>query len=82
MDDIDDVRNFRRFLFGMSPDVPAFKVCVFTSDFKLFWIGVIIVDILTQILLTLLTFIALPILRKISICRRWFLFGVSCYVNF
>ena len=32
------VRNFRRFLFGMSPDVPAFKIPVFTSDFK-FWIG-------------------------------------------
>ena len=29
-----NVRNFRRFLFGMSPDVPAFRVCVFTSDFK------------------------------------------------
>ena len=27
------------FLFGMSPDVPAFKVRVFTSDFK-FLIGV------------------------------------------
>ena len=32
-----DVRNFRRFLFVMSPDVPAFKVL--TSDFK-FGIGV------------------------------------------
>ena len=31
--------NFRRFLFGMNPDVPAFEVCVFTSDFK-FWIVV------------------------------------------
>ena len=30
-----------------------------------------------------MTFIALPIiLRKISTCRRWFLFGVSYYVNF
>ena len=28
------VGNFRWFLFGMSPDVLAFKVCVFTSDFK------------------------------------------------
>ena len=33
-----NVRNCRRFLFGMSPDVLAFKVLVFTSDFK-FWIG-------------------------------------------
>ena len=24
-----NVRNFRRFLFGMSPDVLAFKVCAF-----------------------------------------------------
>ena len=30
-----NVRNLRRFLFGMSADVPAFKVRVFTSDFKL-----------------------------------------------
>ena len=29
-----NVRNFRRFFFGMSPDVPAFKICIFTSDFK------------------------------------------------
>ena len=34
-----NVRNFRRFLFGMSPDIPAFKVCFFTSDVK-FSIGV------------------------------------------
>ena len=26
--------NFSWFLFGMSPDIPAFRVCVFTSDFK------------------------------------------------
>ena len=26
--------NFRQFLFGMSPHVPAFKVRIFTSDFK------------------------------------------------
>ena len=30
-----NVRNFRRFLFGMSPDVPTVKVCGLTSDFKL-----------------------------------------------
>ena len=29
-----NVRNFRRFLFGMSLDVPALKVHVLTSDFK------------------------------------------------
>ena len=34
-----NVRSFKRFLFGMSPDVSAFKVRVFTSDIK-FWIGV------------------------------------------
>ena len=28
-----NVQNFRRFLFDISPDVPAFKVCIFTSDF-------------------------------------------------
>ena len=28
-----DVRHLRRVLLGMSPDVPAFKVPVFTSDF-------------------------------------------------
>ena len=31
-------------------------------------------------MLTLLTFIALLILRKVSICRGWFLFGV-CLLN-
>ena len=35
-----NVRNSERLiLFGMSPDVPAVKVRVFTSDLK-FWIGV------------------------------------------
>ena len=29
-----NVRNFRRFFFGMSSDVPAFKVRVFASDFE------------------------------------------------
>ena len=33
------------------------------------------INILTQMLLTLLTFIALPILRKQSVCRSWFCFG-------
>ena len=31
--------NVRNFLFGISPDVPAFKVGIFTSDFKL-WIQI------------------------------------------
>ena len=65
----------------MTPDVPTFKVLVFTNGLR-FLIEVLEVNILTQILLTLLTFITLPILRKISVCRRWFLFGVSYYVNF
>ena len=42
----------------------------------------LVVDILTQILLTVLTFIALPILHKNTICCRWFLFGVRYYSNF
>ena len=29
------VRNFRLFLFGINPDVPAFKVLDFTGDFKI-----------------------------------------------
>ena len=29
-----------------------------------------------------MTFIVLTILRKVSICGGWFLFGVSCYVTF
>ena len=34
-------RNFGLFFFGMSSDVPAFKVRVFASDFHFkFWIGV------------------------------------------
>ena len=43
----------------MSPDVPAFQVRVFTSDFK-FWIGFwmninsLVVDIPTEILLTII----------------------------
>ena len=29
-----NVTNFRRFLFGVSPEVPAFKAGVFPSDFN------------------------------------------------
>ena len=57
--------NVRRFLFiaSISPDVPAFKVGVFTNDFE-FWIRVKLNEYrpLTQILPTLLTFVVLPIL--------------------
>ena len=42
---------------------------------------ILVVDILTQVLLTLLTFIALLISRKVSIYGGWFLFGVSYYVT-
>ena len=41
-----------------------------------------VVDILTPILLTLVIFIAVLILRKVSICGGRFLFGVNYYVNF
>ena len=80
-----NVRNFRRFLFGMSPDVPVFKVSPFTSYFK-FLIGVngyycLVPDIL-KFCRPFLTYIALPILQKKSICHRWILFSVSYYVNF
>ena len=38
------------------------------------------VDILSKILLLLLTFVAFTMLQKISICRRcFFFFGVSYY---
>ena len=51
--------------------------------YKWLWIfKILIVAILTQILLTLLTSICLINFGKILICRRWFLFGVSYYVNF
>ena len=42
---------------------------------------ILVVNIPTQILLTLLTFIALLILLKVSIWRGWFLFGVRYYEN-
>ena len=70
-----NVRNFRRFLFCMSPDIPAFRVLVFTSDFE-FWIGI------NECFAHSLTFIALSILREISIRCRWLVFGVNYCVNF
>ena len=34
------VKNMRWFLFGMSPDIPAFKVHGFESDFNfLIWVN-------------------------------------------
>ena len=56
-----NVKNFRRFLFGMSPYVWAFKVRDFTGDLEILnwskWISVII--ILTPVLPTLINLIAL-----------------------
>ena len=43
---------------------------------------ILVVDILTQMLLTLLTFIGLLILQKVLLCVGWFLFGVSNHVIF
>ena len=60
-----NVRNFRRFLFG-SFDVPTVKVRALTSDFKssLIWIKwILVIDILNQILLTLLTIIMIIALQ-------------------
>ena len=51
-------------------------VRAFTSDYKFR------IRVTTKLLLNLLTFIAIQILQEISIYHRWFLFGVSYYVNF
>ena len=76
-----NVRHFR-FLFGMSPDVSAFKVrAVFSSDFKI-WFGVIEYSHSNSNFAHPFDFDCLINFAKISICRRWFLFGVSYYVNF
>ena len=72
-----NVWNLRRFLFGMSLDCTGIQSPRFYKWSK----RILVVDILTQILFTLLTFTALTILRKIMICHRWFLFGVS-HINF
>ena len=58
--------------------VPTFKVCVLTSGFK-FWIGskwILVIDILNQILLTLLIFIALQILRRYQFVVQGFFWCV------
>ena len=44
--------------------------------------NVLEINILTQILRTLLTFIALLILRTVSFCGGWFFFCVTHYVKF
>ena len=62
----------------MSPPIQAFKVRAFASDFQ-FWIGVneyLVETILTEILLTFLIFIPLPILQRVSIFGGCFVFGV------
>ena len=66
-------------LVYMIPDVTTYKVSIFTSDYKfLMWVNeLLVVDILTQILLTLLTSVAYQFCEKMSICRRWFLYGVT-----
>ena len=77
-----DVWNYRRFLFGMSPDVPRVRVSVFTSDFNFELEYMDISDRHShQILFTYLTFIALQILRKVLICCARLLFGVCYYVD-
>ena len=58
------VRNFRQFLFGVSCNVLAFKVCIFTSDFQFRSKWILEVNILTQILLILLTFIDLQFCER------------------
>ena len=71
-----NVWHFRRFLFGIvSPDVPTkFMFLLVTSYLESEW--KLVIDILNQILLTILTFIALQILRRVSkYCAR-LLFGV------
>ena len=62
----------------MSPDLPTFKVLEGLNTWSK-WI--LLIDILIQILLTIWTFIALNILRIVSIRCWWFLFGVCYYVS-
>ena len=65
-------------LDGMSPDVPTVKVRVEILNWSK-WI--LVIDILNHILLTLLTFITLQSLRKVSICCTRLLLDVCYYVN-
>ena len=64
----------------MSSDVPTESVfSLVTLTFESKWI--LVKDVLNQILLSLLVFIALQILRKVSVCCARLLFGVWYYVN-
>ena len=76
-----NVCNLRRFLFGISLDVSksAFSLVTFNLNGRK-W--TLVVDIFDQILLTLLTFITLQFLRKVSICCARLLFGMCYYVQF
>ena len=69
---------YRWFLFGMNPDILAFKDCILTNYYKFWMDAILVVKILTQILLTLLTFIAYKLIHS-----TFFLFGMSYHdVNF
>ena len=70
-----NVKQFTRFLFGMRPDVPVFKVLVLTSDLVLNWSKYI--NISSRHCSSNFAHSFDFHLRKISICRRWFLFGVN-----
>ena len=78
-----NVWNFRRFLFGVSLDVSAFKVHVSTSNLKFdFGVNKLICSRHSNSNFAhSFDFRCLKNLTKISICRGWFLFGVSYQVN-
>ena len=57
------------------------KSVILQMTLNFVYISSTVADILNQTLLTVLTFMALSLWGKMSICCRWFLFGVSCYVN-
>ena len=68
-----NANNSRWFLFGVTPDAPAFKARVFTSvlNFKLeSIITTLVVEIRTQILLTLFYFHCLTNFAKISVVYK------------
>ena len=68
-----NVGTFRRFHFGMSPDVPAFKVCVLTSDFKF--------RVEVNGCYQFAHSFDLTIFAKVLICSGWFLFGECYYIT-
>ena len=68
---------YPQFVRGICPYICSFmrNFCIGVSEY-------LVVDILAQILLTLLSFIGLLILHAISIdFGGWFLFGVSYYLK-